>query len=193
MRRSVSAVIFAGGKSSRMGEDKSLLPFGTYTTLAEYQHSKLRTLFDKVYLSAKKHKFNFECMVIKDIYEETSPLVGLISVFERLPIDEVFILSVDAPFVTEKIINQLLAHDKGSLDAVIAKSHSGIQPLCGVYKRSILPLSYAQLEKKNHKLSDLLHLARTSFVPFEEDEPFANLNHPREYQEAIRNFEDPSR
>ena len=193
MKRSVSAVIFAGGKSSRMGEDKSLLPFGAYTTLAEYQQAKLSKLFDKVYLSAKKHKFDFECMMIQDLDEETSPLIGLISIFERLLIDKVFILSVDAPLVTEEIINQLLDHDKSSLDAVIAKSPSGIQPLCGVYKRSILPLAYAQLEKKNHRLSDLLHLARTSFVKFEKDEPFVNLNHPQEYQQAIKNLRESSR
>ena len=65
MKRSVSAVIFAGGKSSRMGEDKSLLPFGTYTTLAEYQHAKLSKLFYKVYLSAKKNKFIFKFLTGK--------------------------------------------------------------------------------------------------------------------------------
>ena len=192
MKRSINAVIVAGGTSSRMGQDKSLLPFGTYRTLAEYQHVKLSKLFNKVYISTKEDKFDFECLVVKDIFQVSSPLVGLISIFETLQTDEVFIISVDAPFVDGKTIERLLEQNENTFDVVVAKSPSGVQPLCGIYKRSILPLAYAQLEKENHRLSDLLALASTCFVAFEEDRPFTNLNHPQEYQEALNSFEDSS-
>jgi len=192
MRRSINAVIVAGGKSSRMGQDKSLLPFGNYPTLAEYQHVKLSKLFDKVYISTKEDKFDFECLVVSDILQASSPLIGLISIFETLQTDALFILSVDAPFVDEKTIERLLEQNEDKFDIVVAKSPSGIQPLCGIYKRSILPLAYEQLEKENHRLGDLLALASTCFVGFKEDRPFTNLNHPEEYQEALNSFEDPS-
>jgi len=42
------------------------------------------------------------------------------------------------------------------------------------------------LEKGNHKLLDLLALAETELVLFEEDEPFTNLNHPQEYKDAFK-------
>ena len=189
MIRSMSAVIVAGGKSSRMGEDKALLPFWKYPTLAEYQYARLNHLFENVYISSKEDKFDFECKVIKDTLQVSSPLVGLISIFETLQVDEVFILSVDAPFVNEEIIKILLKQNEPSLDVIVAQSPKGIQPLCGIYRRSILPLAYAQLEKGNHKLSDLLELANTYFVQFEKEMPFTNLNHPQEYQEALRLFE----
>ena len=188
MTRSMSAVIFAGGKSSRMGEDKSLLPFGKYPTLAEYQHSKLSRLFKEVYLSSKESKFDFACKVIQDTLDASSPLIGLISIFETLQEDEVFILSVDAPFVNEEIIERLLKENVKMFDIIVAKSPNGVQPLCGIYKRSLLSLAYTQLEKGNHRLNDLLSLARTHFVQFEEDAPFTNLNHPEEYQEALMHF-----
>ncbi len=70
-------------------------------------------------------------------------------------------------------------------EIVVAQTPSGIQPLCGCYKKSILPLVYDQLEKGNHKLLDLLDLANTQLVEFEEDEPFTNLNHPHEYEKAL--------
>ena len=70
----------------------------------------------------------------------------------------------------------------------VAQSPSGVQPLCGLYRKSILPLAYAQLEKNNHRLGDLLRLANTLFVKFDKDTPFTNLNHPEEYQEAIKRF-----
>ncbi|GIT98907.1 molybdenum cofactor guanylyltransferase MobA [Sulfurovum sp. TSL1] len=190
MTKTTYAVIFAGGKSSRMGEDKALLPFATYPTLAEFQQSKLSSLFDEVYISAKENKFDFDCRVIQDSYTESSPLVGLISVFETLKAEEVFILSVDAPFVNKETIEKLLAQEESGCDAIVAQSPSGVQPLCGLYKRSILPLAYMQLEKENHRLGDLLHLAHTLFVAFDEDAPFTNLNHPEEYQQALKRFEN---
>jgi molybdopterin-guanine dinucleotide biosynthesis protein A len=190
MTETTYAVIFAGGKSSRMGEDKALLPFGKYNSLAEFQQHKLSTLFEKVYISAKEDKFDFDCMVIEDNYTESSPLLGIISIFETLVVEEAFILSVDAPFVDKETIQRILEHNQTFLDVIVAQSPSGVQPLCGLYKRSILPLAYLQLEKGNHRLGDLLRLANTLFVKFDEDTPFTNLNHPEEYQKALRTFED---
>jgi len=193
MTRTHNAVIVAGGKSSRMGEDKSLLPFGAYPTLAQFQQTKLSKIFENVYISAKENKFDFECKVIKDTLKETSPLIGLISIFETLETDEVFILSVDAPFVNEEIIHGLFEHNETMLDAIVAVSPSGIQPLCGIYKKSILPLAYTQLKKENHRLNDLLEIANTRFVRFEKDTFFANLNHPKEYQKALKDFDNSSK
>lgn len=188
MIEALDAVIFAGGKSSRMGEDKALLPFAGYNTLSEFQYSRLSQLFKHVTLSAKGNKFDFDCVVIEDIYEDHSPLVGIISIFETLQIEEVFILSVDAPFVESDTIEKILSYNKKGLDVIIAQSPSGVQPLCGLYKKSILPLAQQQLKKNNHKLRDLLRLANTEYVKFEEDLPFTNLNHPEEYQQALKYF-----
>jgi len=57
----IPCVIFAGGKSSRMGEDKSLLPFSSFKTLTEFQLSRLSKIFKNVYISTKeKNKFEFK-------------------------------------------------------------------------------------------------------------------------------------
>jgi molybdopterin-guanine dinucleotide biosynthesis protein A len=188
MTESHHAVIFAGGKSSRMGEDKALLPFSKFNTLSEFQYNRLSKLFQSVSLSAKENKFDFDCSVIEDIYQEHSPLVGIISIFETLQVEEVFILSVDAPFVESDTIEKILRCNEKGLDAIVAKSPGGVQPLCGLYKKSILPLARQQLKKNNHRLGDLLRLAHTCYVKFDEDLPFTNLNHPQEYQEALKRF-----
>jgi len=187
MSRYSHAVIFAGGQSSRMGKDKALLPFGKHKTLTAYQYEKLKKVFHTVSISAKEHKFDFDCPVITDIYKESSPLVGILSIFETMQeLDEVFILSVDAPFVEDAIIAQIMEKNTKSADVIVAKSPNGIQPLCGLYKRSILTLAHKQYEKNNHKLQDLLALVKTGTVLFEENTPFTNLNHPKEYEEALK-------
>ncbi len=188
MKYNITAVIFAGGKSSRMGRDKALLPFANYSTLSEFQHNKLDSIFDKVYISSKKDKFGFTSKVIIDRYEESSPLIGIISIFETLEVDEVFILSVDAPFVDEKVIEELLDYKnhEEKFDAIIAKSPNGIEPLCGIYRRSILPLAKKYLKEDNHKLNHLLKMAHTQFISFEDNTPFININHPHEYENALK-------
>ncbi|MEA2027889.1 MAG: molybdenum cofactor guanylyltransferase MobA [Campylobacterota bacterium] len=179
-----TAVIFAGGKSSRMGEDKSLLPFGGCESMSEYQYHKLSQIFSNVYISCKDNKFDFDAPLILDSYSQSSPLVGLISIFEYLESDELFILSVDAPFVDIDIIKKLYLVCN-HYDAIIAKTPSGTQPLCGIYRRSILPKAKEFLAQDNHKLNFLLKSTNTVFVEFESDEQFMNLNHPHEYQKAL--------
>ena len=180
------AIIFAGGKSSRMGEDKSQLAFAGYNSLSEYQYRRLEKLFEKVYLSTKSDKFDFQCKIITDNYEVHSPLAALISLFENLDVSEVFILSVDAPFVDKDVIERLIKEERENYDSVVAESPNGVEPLCGIYRRSILPEAKRMLEKNQHRLTALLENIKTKRVRFQTKAPFLNLNRPEEYQEALR-------
>ncbi len=61
-----TCVILAGGKSSRMGRDKTLLPFGGFATLTHYGAHKFGRIFDHVFVSSKFEKFNPPLPLIKD-------------------------------------------------------------------------------------------------------------------------------
>jgi len=185
MKSNIPAVIFAGGKSSRMGKDKSLLPFKDFPTLTQFQHHKLSQIFNKVYISTKIDKFNFECSIIKDNSPISSPLVGIISVLETIKSDKVFILSVDAPFVEEQTIKKLLTSSYLDKDALISSSPQGVQPLCGIYNKSILKLAKKQLSNNNHKLNFLLKQANTQYIEFNDEKVFMNLNYFEEYEKAL--------
>lgn len=184
----LSCIIFAGGKSSRMGQDKSLLPFGAYATLAQYQYERLQPLFRRVCISTKEtDKFDFTADIIPDIVETGifAPTAGFVSVFEHLSDEKVFVLSVDTPFVDETIIRRLLDADNDELDAVVAQSPAGSHPMCGIYHRSLLRAFKSMLADDNHRLGMLLKNSRTRFVAFDDEAPFANLNHPHEYEKAL--------
>ncbi|WP_457745107.1 molybdenum cofactor guanylyltransferase MobA [Sulfurimonas sp.] len=184
----IPCVIFAGGKSSRMGEDKALLPFANFTTLTEYQYNRLSKIFKNVYISCKeKSKFDFEAHFIEDnsAFDIFAPTIGFYTAFASLKIDKFFALSVDTPFVTEKEIAQLINIDNINYDATIAKTVKGIQPLCGIYHHSLSPSFKMMLEENNHKLGFLLKNSNTKYVYFSQTQPFLNLNHPHEYKEAL--------
>lgn len=182
----IPVIIFAGGKSSRMGEDKSQLAFSGYASLSEFQYRRLDTLFETVYISAKTDKFDFECSVIEDNYEVHSPLAGLVSIFENIDAEEIFVLSVDAPFVDRSVIDRLFKEDRDELDAIIAQSPNGLEPLCAIYKNTILPKAKEMLEHGDHRLTLLIDSVKSKKVKFDSSEPFLNLNHPEEYKEALR-------
>jgi len=186
---SIPCVIFAGGKSSRMGEDKALLPFASFSTLAEYQQTKLSKLFTHVYISCKeKNNFPFEANFIEDDKTNVTfaPTAGFLASFKALDSDTFFALSVDAPFITENIISKLIHADRPEFDATIAKTKEGIQPLCGIYHRS-LEKEFVRMQKENsHKLGFLLKNSHTNYCYFDDDTAFLNMNHPEDYQKALQ-------
>ncbi|MDD3592371.1 MAG: molybdenum cofactor guanylyltransferase, partial [Sulfurovum sp.] len=65
------------------------------------------------------------------------------------------------------------------------ESPHGIEPLCGIYRRAILPEAAQMLKNGDHRLTTLLETVKTKYVKFATKEPFLNLNRPDEYQEAL--------
>jgi len=192
----IPCVIFAGGKSSRMGEDKALLPFATFSTLTEYQYSRLKKIFTNVFISTKSSdKFNFEANFILDLQDSSNqyaPTSGFIAAFSQLNVDRFFVLSVDSPFIGKYEIQRLIDSDKDNYDATIAKTDRGMQPMCGIYHSS-LSKSFTNMHKsQNHKLGFLLKNSLTNYLYFEDETPFLNLNHPYEYQEALNRVKSNS-
>ena len=190
----IPCVIFAGGKSSRMGEDKALLPFGSFPTLTEYQYSRLSKIFTHVYISCKeKNKFDFAkndstIHFIEDLpsLETYAPTIGFLSAFNYLQTSSLFAISVDSPFINKTIIKAIMNADTKNNDATVAKTVNGVQPLCGIYHSS-LEIPFQEMQKTdNHKLGFLLKNSKTLYVDFTDEDPFLNLNHPHEYKTALK-------
>ena len=179
-------IIIAGGKSSRMGRDKALLPFGGFETLTQYQIHRLTPLFQSLHVSTRGiDKFDFEASFIEDIKvcEAQSPLVALLSIFQRFD-TPVCVLSVDTPFVTEAIFQKLFDALDEQTDALIAKSPACSHQLCAIYRSSIKDKIIPMLEKNEHKIRTLLEQVNTKYIHFESDDPFLNLNLPDDYEKA---------
>ena len=184
----IPCIIFAGGKSSRMGEDKALLPFGDFSTLTEFQLARLSKIFKNVHISCRsKDKFDFQAKFIEDIEINSThaPTAGFISSFNKLGDDRFFVISVDSPLISESEILKIINSDTDEYDATIARTATGIQPMCGIYHRSLHKKFLNMFKEDNHKLGYLLKNSNTNYVDFEDERPFLNLNHPHEYQEAI--------
>jgi molybdopterin-guanine dinucleotide biosynthesis protein A len=178
-----------------MGQDKSLLPFGEFSTLAQFQYERLKTLFSHVAISTKSaDKFDFIADFILDPIEvDYAPTAGFVSAFRAISDDRIMVLSVDTPFVNQAIFQSLIDADHEELDAVIARTSTGSHPLCGIYHRTLLKEFERMLREGDHRLGKLLASRQTRYVEFEDEEAFANLNHPHEYQQALSRFCEPNK
>ncbi len=170
-----------------MGKDKALLPFGGFETLTQFQLAKFHPHFQKVYVGCKsKTKFDFEANFIEDLkeYEDSAPHVGLISTFETLKTDKIFVLSVDVPFFDITHFEKLYAH-LDDHEAVVAKSPKGKQPLCAIYRSSILTSLKELTHEKKYRFAYLFEKIDIKFVTFDDEKNFTNLNTPEDYKKAM--------
>ncbi|MDQ1340817.1 MAG: molybdenum cofactor guanylyltransferase [Campylobacterota bacterium] len=183
----IACVILAGGKSSRMQKDKTMLPFGGYKTLCEYQYNKMKELFEKVYISTKDpKKFNFKADYILDNTTEFAPTYALDSIMQNLDEDFFFVMAVDMPFLNKSVVQKLLNEFDANKDAIVATNGDEIHTLCAIYSKKIHPQIKELIKENRHKLQRFLKEIDTKYVPIDEDDAFVNLNYPHEYEEALK-------
>lgn len=130
-----SAVILAGGKSSRMGRDKADLYIGGKTFL-ECQIDKLRNLgFEEILVSGYKGQ-NCDVMVVEDEFEEKGPMGGLYSCLNFMTNSRCLVVPVDVPLIPAKDLEMLVEKNNASNSLITVLSHNGnIEPLIGVYSK----------------------------------------------------------
>jgi molybdopterin-guanine dinucleotide biosynthesis protein A len=179
----IPCVILCGGKSSRMGEDKALLPFSNFDTLSQYQYEKFKPFFKKVYISSKTNKFDFDVNLILDKSNIYSPIVALKSIFESLKDEKkIFIISVDTPFIKIETIKKLIDNSL-NYEIVVPKTEK-VHNLCAVFDKSSLLFIEKMLSEDIHKVGYLLKNCDTKIIKFYDEDEFLNLNDKITYNKA---------
>ena len=182
----ITCVILSGGKSSRMGEDKSLLPFSSSQTLIQYQYDRLKPYFKNIYISSKTDKFNFlekDSLILdknKDIF---SPILALDTIFEKFKDQKIFIITVDTPFVSVDSIYKLIKESK-DYDICVAQTEK-THNLCGVFSSNISLTIKTMIENDIHKIAYLINKNENKILKFPNNSEFLNINNKEEYEESL--------
>jgi len=182
------AVILAGGSSRRMGSSKALLTIGGQTML-ERTLSQLSD-FDEILLSANDpalaQSVNIPC--IPDRFEDRGPLSGLHAALSATKKDALFCVPCDLPYFTADLAHELMTLMPPDVDAIICKDSTGkLHPLCGIFRKGILPHLEEALSLNRCRVLDLLDRISWSGTPLSlPDNVFLNMNSPDEYR-AVTN------
>ena len=182
----ITCVILSGGKSSRMGEDKSLLPFSTSKTLIQYQYDRLKPYFKNIYISSKVDKFDFlekECLILDENKDVFSPILALDTIFKKFQNQKIFIITVDTPFVSIDTIAKLIEESK-DCDICIAQTEK-THNLCGVFSSNISLTIKTMIENDIHKIAYLIKKNKNKILKFPNNSEFLNINNKEEYEESL--------
>jgi molybdopterin-guanine dinucleotide biosynthesis protein A len=156
-----SAALLAGGRSSRMGRDKALLPaVGVNQVLWQRQLSVLRELEPAMIFWSGQPRPGLpaDLQVIPDEIENAGPLAGVSACLNRLESDLLVVLAVDLPRMNVTYLRSLLAHC--SADRGVVVQHDGyFEPLAAVYPKSLHTLASEHLHQKQLILQQLMREA----------------------------------
>lgn len=197
-----TAAILLGGHSSRMGGmPKFRLQDEDGRFYLEKQVRQLEKL-QMIYLSAADEKqleqletFDIpeNCRGLTDFVKDCGPLGGLYTVLQQLKNENewIFVTACDVPELTEAMVSGLVqlssdAYDHGYDGIVYQDSCGRLHPLCGLYRRSLLPVIQQMMRYKDYQMIHLLVRSRCLVVQASElgisDECFVNINTPEDYQ-----------
>lgn len=136
----LSAIVLAGGNSSRMGQDKALLEIDG-VPLLKRTCDAARHCTDLIYI-VTSWRDRYEPMVsdVQWIEESSprSPIVGFAEALEQVTTEWVLLLACDLPRLRGETLKQWTTQ-LAEVSIVVAKTEQRWEPLCGFYHRDCLP------------------------------------------------------
>jgi molybdopterin-guanine dinucleotide biosynthesis protein A len=187
IREHATAIILAGGKSSRMGVDKSLLPVNGETLIASIVR-QLEDHFDEVIIGANDpQKYLFlKRLVVPDVETNRGPLMGIYSCLLASSNDVNFITACDIPEMNLKLIQNMI-NLAGDADIVMpVKENNKHEPLYAVYRKSVACKADLVLRNNGRRIIELLDHVTVKLVEFNGTAWYQNLNLKHEYYEYIK-------
>jgi len=146
---SFSAVILAGGKSSRMGRDKAFIELDG-RSLIQRQVQLVREAGAREVFVSGKPGADYpvpDCAVLEDEHADAGPLAGIERALASATQPLLLVLAVDMPAMTAGFIRAMIAASRGGA-GVVPRVDGLIEPLAAVYPRVAQPLAVGLLDKK---------------------------------------------
>ena len=132
----ITVAIQAGGRSSRMGRDKALLPLGGMP-LIEHVLQRVTGLGDEVLITTNRpDDYAFLGLrMVGDRQPGAGALDGLLTALEAARGDRVMLLACDMPFVSRPLLDHMVGIDSDA-EVVIPRCGGKLQPLHTIYAAS---------------------------------------------------------
>ena len=186
----VQGVVLAGGKSTRMGKDKTTLAYHGKSqiahTVALLEANLLKTF---VSVGIGQELENFE--TIQDKFVDLGSFGAVCSAFQHNPNKAWLVLATDLPFVDDALIKQLLKHRNPSkvATAIKGKSKQFVEPLIAIYEPKAYPVLLSYLAQGYSCPRKVLINSDVEIIEVD-DNLIRNINTPEEYKEAYKEINE---
>jgi len=180
----IGCAILAGGKSSRMGQDKALLEYKGQSFIDIL--CKELDFFEEKYIARGS---NPKCLEsswknIDDVYEERGPIGGMHAVLSVCDSDAMFFTTCDMPLLQRNLVEHICGLLDAKTEAVIAVSEDGRKnPLCGIYRKSVADVLTQQIQAGENRIMAVLDKLQVVYVPVDKEtsQQLQNINTQDEY------------
>lgn len=146
--QAVTGFVLAGGKSTRMGQDKAALQLDG-RTLLEHAIEVLGQAADEVRILGPRERYaSYGMPVIEDVFPECGPLGGIHAALSHTSTRLNLIIAVDTPFLSAEFLRFMVERSLSSGAIITTPEIAGYrQPLCSVYAREFLPIAEQALKR----------------------------------------------
>jgi molybdopterin-guanine dinucleotide biosynthesis protein A len=189
----VDAAILAGGRATRMdGIDKSALHIGGLRII-ERQLRALREITDSiVVVGGDPARFaELGVRAVPDVLPGCGALGGIYSALLASDRERTLVVACDMPFLSPALLRRLARPCSSEIDAVMPRSHEGLQPLCAVYAARSAATLRRRIERGMLKAASVGEDVRVEEIGPEELASydadglmFMNVNTPHDYERA---------
>ncbi len=180
--RDVAGAILAGGMSSRMGRDKSLVEVGGIAMVARVASALTSSGCDPVVAiggdAQRLRHLGLE--TVPDEFPDEGPLGGILTALGWCPSLSVMVVACDLPLLTSDVVAALItaAEEHPDVDVVVAATQ-WIEPLCAIWRPSAMPMLRASFETGDravHRVIDRLNTWTVTVAPL----TMTNVNETRD-------------
>ncbi len=193
----VSAGILAGGKSSRMGTNKMLLDSRGETFLEHIQKQCAFLPEILVSMAYESQIPNVSVPWVLDERQDYGPLEGIYQLLQVAKSQFVLVLAADMQCLDAAFLKTFLGQLKPEDECMVLRSGSGLEPLCSVYSKAVLPVLAEMRAMDLRRPRMLFDRVNTHYVTAEqlqltqEELSFrvSNINTPEDYQTYLKNHQ----
>ena len=187
MFHNISAAILAGGSGKRFNDVVKANIVIDGKTIISRIIGEIGDIFDEIIIVTNKHdkfkEYN-RYKIIVDQYLNKGPLGGIHSALKHTDRDALFVVAGDMPFLKKNlIVKQIDYYNNSNCDILIPKIDQYIEPLHGIYRKTILDSLEDYLESENdYAIREFIKTMNATFLELKGTEKqtraFTNINSP---------------
>jgi len=151
-KKNITGIILAGGRSSRMGSDKALMPFNNQTFL-EHVIQALHPLVDDILIvsnNPEHGKFNYER--ISDSIADAGPMAGIHAGLTHSKTETNLVLSCDVPLIQTSVLEMIITNNEEDKDVIQLEDQGKSLPLVALYKKRTAAHFFSLLNQGERRL-----------------------------------------
>ena len=179
-QKEITAIILAGGKSSRMKTEKGLVPFRK-KPLVLHVIDAVKKITNKIIIVTSNPEYKqlgYPC--IEDKMKDKGPLGGIYTGLFNSATQKNLVVGCDMPFLAERLLQEITANC-GDEDVLLTEHRGLAEPLCSVFDKKCMTQFRHLLEKNQLKITDALVGLKTRVISFDDESwfdgnEFANIN-----------------